>query len=81
MEARYILKQEELNIEFINTVKKIFNSTSRLRIEIVEEMDETDYLLSTKANKKVLMDAINEYIEGKTVSFENLEDLQNFLKN
>lgn len=81
MEARYILKQEELNIEFINTVKKIFNSTSRLRIEIVEEMDETDYLLSTKANKKVLMDAINEYKEGKTVSFENLEDLQNFLKN
>ena len=81
MKARYILKQEELNIEFINTVKKIFNSTSRLRIEIVEEMDETDYLLSTKANKKVLMDAINEYKEGKTVSFENLEDLQNFLKN
>ena len=81
MEARYILKQEELNIEFINTVKKNFNSTSRLRIEIVEEMDETDYLLSTKANKKVLMDAINEYKEGKTVSFENLEDLQNFLKN
>lgn len=81
MEARYILKQEELNIEFINTVKKIFNSSSRLRIEIVEEMDETDYLLSTKANKKMLMDAINEYKEGKTVSFENLEDLQNFLKN
>lgn len=81
MEARYILKPEELTIEFINSVKKMFNATSTLRIEIVEEMDETDYLLSTKANKEMLTNAMNEYKEGKTVSFENLEDLQNFFKN
>ena len=81
MEARYILKPEELNIEFINTIKKIFNPQSKLRIEIIEEMDETNYLLSTQANKKMLLDAMEEYENGKIISFESLNDLKKFLKN
>jgi hypothetical protein len=81
MEARYILTSEELNTDFINSVKKIFKPQSKLRIEIVEETDETDYLLSTTANKKMLEEAMNEYENGKTVSFESLDDLKKFLEN
>lgn len=81
MEARYILKPEELNIEFINTIKKIFNPQSKLRIEIIEEMDETNYLLSTQANKKMLLDAMDEYENGKTIIFDSLNDLKKFNKN
>lgn len=58
MYTSYHLNSNELNADFLESVKKLFKN-KRITISIEEEMDETEYLLSTDANRKHLEDALN----------------------
>jgi antitoxin YefM len=72
MEAIYRLNAKELGSEFVNSVKVAYPNQN---IEIsVREQDETEYLLSSPANRECLDKAVENVEQGKNlISFDNLE--------
>jgi antitoxin YefM len=74
MKATYRIKANELDEKFIEGIKTTFGEQE---IEIVvSDMDETDYLLQSPANKERLLKAIQNVNRGEnlvTISLENLE--------
>jgi antitoxin YefM len=76
MQAVYRLSADELDMKFLDSIKKLFK-TQKLYINIsTEEPDETDYLLSSPANAERLLKAINN-IENhpETLIQKSIEDL------
>ena len=73
MQSSYRLKANELNEQFIAGLKETYKDKD---IEIiVYEVDETEYLLKSEANKERLMQA-KANVENKANLVEvNLEDL------
>ena len=55
MYTSYHLNAKELNDDFLKSLKQLFKN-KRITISMEEEMDDTEYLLSTEANRKQLMD-------------------------
>ena len=74
MNITYRLHVNELSEELLNSIKAAFKDKT-VEIIITDEMDETEYLLSTEANRKHLFDSIKELEEGKAVTF-TVEELQ-----
>ena len=74
MKATYRIKANELDEKFIEGIKTTFGEQE---IEIVvSDMDETDYLLQSPANKERLLKAIENVKQGEnlvTISLENRE--------
>ena len=74
MKATYRIKVNELDEKFIEGIKTTFGEQE---IEIVvSDMDETDYLLQSPANKERLLKAIQNVNRGENlvaISLENLE--------
>ena len=65
MQAVYHTTVEELDITFIENIKKQF---ANAKVDIfVREMDETDYLNSSEKNKKRLQSAIKKVEEKKFI--------------
>lgn len=65
METTYRLNADELDNKFIDNLKSIFKNKE---IEIVvSEVDETEYLLRSTANKEHLLDAINDVENNKRI--------------
>lgn len=62
MKATYILNLDELNVDFLEGLKLIFNG-AQLRIK-VEKHDETEYLMSSPKNHEMLMDSIRNVEKG-----------------
>jgi hypothetical protein len=76
MTATYQIQPHELN-QFIDSLRKSFRGSS-LKI-IVEEMDETSYLLSDSARASRLEKAIKNVRSStnvKTLTFEELDELE-----
>jgi antitoxin YefM len=74
MKATYRIKANELDEKFIEGIK---TTVGEQEIEIfVSDMDKTDYLLQSPANKERLLKAIENVKRGEnlvTISLENLE--------
>ncbi len=65
MQAIYHTTTEELNVNFIEYLKKQFKN---YKVDIIiKEQDETDYLNSSKTNKQYLEEAINEVNNMKLI--------------
>jgi antitoxin YefM len=64
MYTSFHLNANELNEEFLKKLKRIYKS-KRISITVEEDLDETDYLLSTPANRKHLEDALKNVKAGK----------------
>ena len=65
MEATYYFNINELNNDFLSMLKKQFsNAKAEL---VIRDLDETDYLNSSSANKKALENAIQEVSEAKLI--------------
>lgn len=65
MYTTYRLKVEELDNKFIEGLKVLFKNKE---IEIaVYETDETDYLFQSPANRKSIIDAINDIENNKNI--------------
>ncbi|MDR0472388.1 MAG: hypothetical protein LBH43_01775 [Treponema sp.] len=72
METTYRLNTRELGSSFINSIKNAYPDQD---IEIlVREQDETEYLLSSLANREHLEKAIREVEQGKIITFASMED-------
>ena len=71
MTATYQVKPHELTLEFLKGIQRHFKDSS-LKI-IVEEMDETEYLFSSKANGEYLQESLNEFKQGQGIAFTSKE--------
>jgi len=75
MTTTYRLDVNELSLELINSIKAAFKDKTTIEITVSEAMDETDYLLSSPANKAHLEKSIKELQEGKGIEF-TVEEFQ-----
>jgi hypothetical protein len=68
-----------LDLNFLNGIKAMFKSKS-ISIIITEEQDETEYLLSSPANREMLEESINSK-EGYKFSLDEFKKFSKELKN
>jgi hypothetical protein len=66
MTTTFQLSANELNNDFLKRIKTLFKD-KRIAITIEEDIDETEYLLSTAANRKHLEEAIANVEAGNVV--------------
>ncbi|PIX32686.1 MAG: hypothetical protein COZ59_12675, partial [Bacteroidetes bacterium CG_4_8_14_3_um_filter_31_14] len=74
MTTAYHIKANELSVDFINALKTLFRDKD-LFITVEAEMDETEYLLASEANRKMLLSRIKDVEKGKNMVTVNLNDL------
>jgi hypothetical protein len=74
METTYRLNAKELSVELIQSIQAAFKDKN-IEITVTDHVDETDYLLSTEANKKQLYESIEELEQGKGIPM-SLAELQ-----
>jgi hypothetical protein len=74
MVTTYKMNVDELTIEVLNSIKSAFKNKT-IEITVSEAMDETEYLLSTQANRESLERSMKELEEGKGITF-TLEEFQ-----
>lgn len=65
MNATYRLNADELDASFLEGLKKLFQ-TKEIEI-VVTEVDETGYLLATKANRQRLLAAVANAESGRNL--------------
>jgi hypothetical protein len=77
MQVAYRLNANELDIDFLESIKKLFKEKQLyINISIDKEPDETEYLLSSSANASRLLKSINNIENHKDkLIYKNLEDL------
>ncbi len=76
METIFRLTFEEMTTDFIKSLKSLFKEKNTpVTITIGAETDETEYLLSTDANRKILGKSLKEVKEGKIIKV-NISDLK-----
>jgi len=77
MEAIYKVKADELDLNFIESIKKLFKEKSiYVNVSVASKEDETDYLLSSPANATRLLNAIDNIENHKEkLIYKKLEDL------
>ncbi|MDR1785740.1 MAG: hypothetical protein LBR23_04660 [Spirochaetaceae bacterium] len=74
MTATYELKADELNLDFLNILKKTFRGEN-LSVTVEERQDTTDYLLGTRANRAALMESLAHYKAGKVYKELTMKEL------
>ncbi|MEP6513999.1 MAG: hypothetical protein ABJA79_09025 [Parafilimonas sp.] len=78
MYTTFQICETELSEDFLNAVKKLFRNET-ISITIEDAMDETDYLLNNPANKKRLLEAIENVNRNQNMIEVNMEDLKKHL--
>jgi antitoxin YefM len=62
MYSKYHLKADELNLKFIDSIKKLFKGKE---IEIiVHDYEETEYLLESEVNRAILLESVENAQKG-----------------
>jgi hypothetical protein len=74
MFTTYRMNVNELTIEVLNSIKAAFKDKT-IEITVSEAVDETEYILSTKANRESIEKSMQELKEGKGITF-TLEEFQ-----
>lgn len=74
MNAIFRLDEEELDESFLQGLKQTF-AKKRLEI-VVREEDETEYLLSSPANRRELLEALADLEAGKNVVVPDASSFQ-----
>ncbi len=67
MMASFKLTMNELNADFIEKLKSLFNDKKIIEINISEEIDETEYLLSTSANRESLFRSLQQLSDNEVI--------------
>ncbi len=82
MKHTITLELEELNSGLIDQLKELFKNARQKRVTITvdDEMDETDYLLESPANRERLLRSLENARQGNFVS-PNLDAYRNLSGN
>ena len=78
MDVTYRLKPEELNDDFFKTIKQMFLG-KEVAITVEEVPDETEYLLSNEANRKHLLQAVEDMKQGRNVHTMSIEEMESMI--
>ena len=79
METIYRINANELSEELIKSIQVAFNG-KEIEIKVTDQLDETDYLLSTKSNKEHLDKSMEELERGDGVPMTLAELQEKYLK-
>lgn len=79
MTTTYRLNSKELSNDIIKSIKEAFGDKD-IEITVTDTVDETEYLLSTEANKKHLYKSIEELEQGKGITMTLAELQEKYLK-
>ncbi len=74
MTTTYHLNVNELSVEILNSIKAAFKDKT-VDITVTEALDETEYLLSSPANRESLERSMQQAEKGDVVVF-TLDELQ-----
>ena len=67
MTTTYHLSANDLSVDFLKSLKSMYKGKT-ISITIEPEMDETKYLLSSEANRKLLLESIKQAENGEFVN-------------
>jgi hypothetical protein len=68
--ANFKLRLDDLDMKFVEKLKNLFSKSNIIEINIGDEVDETDYLLSTPANRESLFRSLEELRNKQLISKE-----------
>lgn len=69
MTTTYHLSANDLSEDFLNSLKSLYKGKT-ISITVEPEMDETEYLLSSEANRKILLESIKQAENGELVKVD-----------
>lgn len=73
MYSTYRIKANEIDLNFLEGIKKMFQERE-VEIVIQDIEDETEYLLKSSTNKRFLLEAIQNVEAGKNLVDVEIED-------
>lgn len=79
MTTTYKLNANQLSEDILKSIKEAFKD-KEIEITVTDAMDETEYLLSTKANQEHLYRSIEDLERGKGVPMSVAELQEKYLK-
>lgn len=74
MYSTYRLQADELSLDFIKALKKIYQNR-QIEIIVQDVQDETDYLLSSEANREHLLRAVENINNHTNLVSINSDDV------
>ncbi len=79
METIYRINANELSEELIKSIQAAFEG-KEIEIKVTDQLDETDYLLSTRSNKEYLYKSMEELEHGDGIPMTLAELQEKYLK-
>ena len=66
--ANFKLRLGDLDMDFVEKLKSLFSKNNVIEINIGDEVDETDYLLSTPANRESIFRSLEQLKNRQLIS-------------
>ena len=66
--ANFRLKLSELDADLIERLKGVFKNDNIVEINVFDELDETEYLFSTAANRESLYRSLDQFKKSEFVT-------------
>ena len=66
--ANFKLRLDDLDMDFVEKLKSLFSKSNIIEINIGDEVDETDYLLSTPVNRESLFRSLEQLKNRQLIS-------------
>ena len=68
LRANFKLRLDDLDMDFVEKLKTFFSRNNIIEINIGDEVDETDYLLSTPANRESIFRSLEQLKNRQFIS-------------
>ena len=68
LRANFKLRLDDLDMDFVEKLKTFFSKNNIIEIDIGDEVDETDYLLSTPANRESIFRSLEQLKNRQLIS-------------
>jgi hypothetical protein len=66
--ANFTIRLSELDADLIEKLKAVFKKDNIIEINILDDVDETEYLFSTAANRESLYRSLEQFKKGEFVA-------------
>ena len=68
IKATFKLRLDDLDMEIVEKIKHLFTKDNLVEINVSDDVDEADYLLSTPANRESLQRSLEQFKNKQFVS-------------